>query len=91
MPDDQTKAIERLDARMERIETALVSLVRMEERMVTLFKRMDGYDMLQGKMGDRISELERVTHGRGRVFQLIDRGFWIVIAAVLAYGFRLLG
>lgn len=89
MPEqDYSRAIDRLDARMERIETALVSLVRMEERMVTLFKRMDGYDTAQGKLIDRIAELERVTYGRGHFFRWMDRGGVAVIGAGVAMIFQ---
>lgn len=89
MPEQEySRAIDRLDARMERIETALVSLVRMEERMVTLFKRMDGYDTTQGKLIDRVAELERVTYGRGHFFRWMDRGGVAVIGAAVAMIFQ---
>lgn len=89
MPDnDNRRELERLDARMAWIEDALVTLVRMEERMVTLFKRMDGYDAHQGKTMDRVAKLEQPTYGRGHFFRWIDRGGVAVIGAAVAMIFQ---
>ncbi|WP_353429259.1 hypothetical protein [Paracoccus denitrificans] len=63
---DFTRALERLEAKVDRMSDAIVSLARMEERMVTLFNRMDRYDTEQREVIKRVAELERVAIGRGR-------------------------
>jgi hypothetical protein len=44
----------RMEAKLDKVSDAIVSLARMEERMVTLFNRMDMYDNRQTQMGDRV-------------------------------------
>ena len=80
------------DARLERIEKnldtlseAVISLARMEERMITLFKRMDKYDEAQTKITTRVESVEKVTVQRGVVFHMLDKTFWIVDGAIVAY------
>ena len=53
MSDDQR--LERIEKKLDTLSDAVVSLARMEERMITLFKRMDNYDENQREMGKRRS------------------------------------
>lgn len=39
--DDQTTRLNRIEEKLDKVSEAIVSLARMEERMITLFKRMD--------------------------------------------------
>lgn len=84
---DFTRALERLEAKVDRMSDAIVSLARMEERMVTLFNRMDRYDAEQRDVIKRVAELERVTIGRGHFFRWMDRGGIAVLSAAIAFAF----
>lgn len=64
---------------------AITLLARMEERMVTLFKRMEKYDESQSDLTERVQEIEKVTIQRGVVYHLLDKGFWLIIGAGLTY------
>ena len=82
------------DARLERIEKkldemgeAIVALARMEERMVSLFKRMDSYDKAQTRTTDRLEKLEKVQGVNGQTLRFAERVFWIIISAVVGYLF----
>lgn len=78
----------RLETRLERIETVLVSIARMDERLITLFKRMDRYDGEQAAMARKLAELERVTIGRGVFFRWLDRGGVAALGAAVALWFK---
>lgn len=80
--------LQRIETKLDRVETAIVSLARMEERMVTLFKRMDGYDAEIREIMRRVAELERLTIGRGIFFRWLDRGGVAVIGAAVALAFK---
>lgn len=86
------RALDRLESKVDRMSDAIVSLARMEERMVSLFTRVDRYDADQREVINRVSELERLTIGRGQFFRWADRGgaamLGAVISAVVAYLFR---
>jgi len=82
------------DARLERIEKkldemgeAIVALARMEERMVSLFKKMDSYDAIQARTNDRIDRLEKVQGVNGQTLRFAERVFWIVISAAVGFMF----
>jgi light-regulated signal transduction histidine kinase (bacteriophytochrome) len=80
------KRLERIEQKLDDMSKAIVSLARMEERMVTLFKRMDTYDDAQDKLSDRVSKIEKVSGADGVTLRFLERIFWIVVtAAVTAY------
>ena len=84
MPEE--KRLERIEQKLDEMSKAIVSLARMEERMVTLFKRMDSYDEAQDKLTDRVSKIEKVSGADGVTLRFLERIFWIVVtAAVTAY------
>ncbi|QRZ12679.1 hypothetical protein JWJ88_08655 [Paracoccus methylovorus] len=85
---DYRRDLARIETKLDRVETAIVSLARMEERMVTLFNRMDRYD---GELRDvlkRVAEIERLTIGRGHFFRWLDRGGAALVALIVAYVFN---
>lgn len=75
----------RIEDKLDKMSEAITLLARMEERMVTLFKRMDKYDESQSKLVDRVGAVEKVTIQRGVVYHILDKGFWLVAGAVVAY------
>ena len=82
------------DARLERIEKkldemgeAIVALARMEERMVSLFKRMDSYDKSQSRNTERLEKLEKVQGFNGQTLRFAERVFWIIISAIIGFLF----
>jgi hypothetical protein len=78
--------LERIEKKLDEMSKAIISLARMEERMVTLFKRMDAYDDQQDKLSDRLSKVEKVSGADGVTLRFLERIFWIVVtAAVTAY------
>jgi len=96
MADDQRfdrieKNLDKLGDKIDEVTKVVTAMARIEERMVTLFKRMDRYDEAQADMDDRLAEVEKVSTKRGVVYQLIDKGFWLVIGAGLTYIIKVTG
>lgn len=85
---DYRRDFTRLENKIDRVQEAIVSLARMEERMVTLFRRMDSYDADQREAIRRIADLERVTLGRGVLFRWLDRGGVAILGAAVALAFK---
>lgn len=78
--------LERMEKKLDEMSKAIISLARMEERMVTLFKRMDAYDDQQDKLFDRLAKVEKVSGADGVTLRFLERIFWIVVTAgVTAY------
>jgi hypothetical protein len=80
----EEQRLARIELKLDKLSEAVVSLARMEERMITLFNRMDGYDIRQNNIEDRVSEVEKITVSRGAVFRLVDKLIWIVVGLVTA-------
>jgi hypothetical protein len=74
----------RIESKLDKLSDAVVSLARMEERMLTLFKRMDKYEATQSALEERVIEVEKVSISRGAVFRIIDKATWIVVGIVVA-------
>jgi hypothetical protein len=80
----EEQRLARIEQKLDKLSEAVVSLARMEERIITLFNRMDTYDARQLNMEDRMADVEKVTISRGAVFRLVDKLIWIVVGLVTA-------
>lgn len=58
MADASIDRLTRIEDKLDKMSEAIVSLARMEERMITLFKRMDTYDAQQFLVSDRLAKVE---------------------------------
>mgnify|MGYP002639930186 FL=1 len=86
MSDEQR--LERIETKLDQMSEAIVSLARMEERMITLFNRMDAYDKRQNSMEERVSIVESTSGTNGQMLRFAERLFWIVAAGVAAMYFK---
>ncbi len=85
---DYRRDLSRLETKIDKVQEAIVSLARMEERMVTLFRRMDSYDADMREALKRMGEIERITLGRGVFFRWLDRGGVAILGAAVALAFK---
>ena len=51
--------LERIESKIDDLSAAVISLDRMEERMITLFKRMDAYDSRQNELDQKLVGIEK--------------------------------
>ena len=73
--DDATQRLLRIEDKLDKVSDAIVSLARMEERMITLFKRMDNYDSAQNDITKRVGFIERKIASS----EWIERLVWALI------------
>ena len=66
---------------------AIISLARMEERMVTLFKRMDNYDQQQDSIGNRLSKVEVEIANTNGSNKWVDRVIVAIITGAITLAF----
>lgn len=77
--DDQTTRLNRIEEKLDKVGEAIISLARMEERMVTLFGRMDIYDKRQTTMEERVTKIE-VNHA-GSAW--VERIVWLIVGGLV--------
>lgn len=78
----------RIENKLDQLAEAMVTMARMEERMITLFKRMDRYDEAHTKLENKLSLLEKTSTRRGVFEAVLDKGFWLVGGAILTWYLR---
>jgi hypothetical protein len=79
--------LHRIENKLDKLAEAVVSLARMEERMVTLFNRMERYEGRQEGLEARIDEVETANIKNGATLRFAERVFWIVATAAISTGF----
>jgi len=79
--------LERIEKKLDEVGQAIVALARMEERMITLFKRMDKLDQEQVGHGRRLQVIEGKVGNNGQALRFAERVFWIVVTAGVAFAF----
>lgn len=84
--DEQWQA--RIENKLDEVGKAIVALARMEERMITLFKRMDTLDDEQARQSSRLQNIESKVVNNGQALRFAERLFWIVAAAGVTYLLR---
>jgi len=89
MADEQR--LERMENKIDELTKVVTSMARIEERMITLFKRMETYEFRHDNLDGRIIEVERTVTKTGVVDQVLEKGFWIVIGGGVAYAFKAFG
>ena len=87
MNDNQR--FDRIEAKLDDVGKALVALARLDERMVTLFNRMDSLDRQQSAHSGWIKDLETSSGANSNSLRFAERIFWIVLAAGAAYAFSI--
>jgi len=84
MSDDR---LDRIEEKVDRLADAMVEMARMEERLITVFKRMDDMGGMLKKMDDRLDEMERQAIVRGQKIAFAERIFWMIATGAVGLAF----
>jgi hypothetical protein len=83
--------LSRIEDKLDKMSEAITLLARIEERMVTLFKRMDKHDDTMNKL---VARIEIIESGRTRtevVSSFLTKVFWLLTGAVIVALVKMLG
>jgi hypothetical protein len=83
--------LERMENKIDELTKVVTSMARIEERMITLFKRMETYEFRHDNLDGRIVEVEKTITKTGVVDQVLEKGFWVVIGGGIAYVVKVFG
>lgn len=75
----------RIETKLDQLADAMIAMARMEEKMITLFKRMDKYDENQGRINDRIQSVEGQNVKAGAFGYMADKAFWLVLGVTITF------
>ena len=84
--DDQR--LERIEKKLDEMGQAIISIARMEEKMLTVFKRIEDHATRITRVEDDVSDIEKKMGVNGQTLRFAERVFWIVVAAGITYAFK---
>ena len=85
------KHLDKLGDKIDELTKVVTTMARIEERMVTLFKRMDVYEIRHETLDTRLANIESGSAKNGVVFGLFDKVFWIIVGGIIAFVVKILG
>jgi len=80
----------RIEEKLDKLADAVVGLARMEERMLTLFKRIEKYEEKQEDLVERVSAIELEDAGKNSIYRILDKSVWLVVGIAVAFFFDIL-
>ena len=72
--------LDRIEDKLDKLSEAVVCLARMEERLITIFKRLE-------KIEERVDTIEDVSSKSRYSLRYLERVFWIIVSASIATAF----
>jgi len=72
---------------VDKLSEAVVELARIEERMITIFKRLDSYEGVFNKIDERMDDMEKQSIARGQKIAFAERFFWMVCTGAVGLAF----
>ncbi len=79
--------LHRVEAKIDKLQEAVISLARVEEQLVTVFNRQSSIESKVNGLDDKVDRLsESVIKGKSA-----ERIVWLVVAAAIGAAFRFLG
>ena len=79
--------LERIEDKVDKMHIAIVAMARMEERMITVFKRLDSMDEAFKKFDERMDESEKQAIARGQKIAFAERIFWMLCTGAVGLAF----
>ena len=79
--------LQRIEDKVDQMAQAIVAMARMEERMITVFKRLDAFDAATKKIDERMDEAEKQAIARGQKIAFAERLFWMALSGAVGLAF----
>ena len=73
----------RMEDKLDKFSEAVVEMARMEERVLSVFRRLENIDGSIKKMDDRVDEIENQAMIRGQKIVFAERLFWMVVTGAV--------
>ena len=84
MSDDR---LDRIEGKVDKLADAIIQMARMEERLVSVFKRMDNTEATLKKLDNRLDDIERQAISRGQKIAFAERIFWMICMGAVGLAF----
>ena len=79
--------LSRMEDKLDKLSEAVVEMARMEEHLLTIFKRLEHMDAAFKKYDDRVDEIEKQARIRGQKIAFAERLFWMIVTGAVGLTF----
>ena len=79
--------LSRMEDKLDKLSEAIISMARMEERLVSVDKRMDKVDDVFKKFDYRMDDIKRQAIARGQKIAFAERFFWMILTGAVGLCF----
>ena len=79
--------LSRMEEKLDKLSEAVISTARIEERMISVFKRLDRVDEGFNKSDKRMDELEQTSFKQGQTLAFSERLFWVILTGSVSLVF----
>ena len=79
--------LSRIEEKLDKLSEAIICMARIEERMISVFKRLDRVDEGFNKSDKRMDELEQTSIKRGQTIAFAERLFWVILTGSVSLVF----
>ena len=79
--------LSRMETKLDKLSEAVVAMARMEERMITIFKRLDMIDDAWKKYDNRMDDMEKQPLTRGQKIAFAECIFWMILTGAVGLCF----
>ena len=79
--------LSRMEEKLDKLSEAVISMARIEERMISVFKRLDRVDEGFNKSDKRMDELEQTSIKQGQNIAFSERPFWVILTGSVSLVF----
>ena len=76
---------DRVDKKLDVLTEVVEKLARIDERMLSTFRRMDTYDETQRELAKRVADIEAKSTGQVVKLDWMERLAWIAIVAAVPF------
>lgn len=84
--ESDTKRLDRIEAKIDKLSDTIISLARLEEKVISMEKDRDATSNKFKEVDERLNGVETKTDQNEVTVKVVNRLFWIIISALLTGG-----
>ena len=86
MAETQTKRLDRIEEKIDKLGDAMISLARAEEKLIAIEQNNHANVERLNRFSSKLDDIEKKVDNNAHTVTIINRLFWIVVVA-MASGF----
>lgn len=85
MTDVNTKRLDRIEAKLDKLTEVVATIARLDERIVTLYNRIERHEFRLDDQEKKTEDLTEAVTNNSTQIKNSERLFWIAVSALASY------